>query len=532
MSFKPNTCQQISIFDSFSQLTPREQKALDNSWAGIFAKEIFPSIDESRFSVLYSENASRPNTPVNVIVGANIIKEMFDYSDDEMVENLMLDLHLQYALHTTSFEEQPLSDKTLSRFRRRCYDYEELHGVDLYRDCVKDLSEKIARMMELNGRIRRMDSMMINSNMRKLTRMELLYTCIAKLTQYIHRTDPEVLPESLMHYVQPNDFNQVVYHQRSTTVQGRIQVLLEDSDLLLGLCQNGYEGITEYELFVRCISEQTIVEDGKRRLCNKEDKQLHSRVLLNPSDPDATFRTKAGVDYEGYVANVEETVGQNGSVITDFRYEPNVHSDVSFFQERLDELPEQESRMTMVTDGGYYSKENMESAEKKNIELVTTGLTGKVPKEILKGFQLDEKGEKVSMCPAGHTPKSCCYKPSDKCYKVSFPIKFCQNCPYKEQCNPKFLNRVARLFLYRESFERLKLEERIKSEPFKIYSRLRNGIETIPSLLRRYYHLEKLPRGKQRGKFFFSFKIAAINFRKLFTYRKGVGHYAQNPLLE
>ena len=31
--------------------------------------------------------------------------------DDEMVENLMLDFRIQYALHTTSFEEQPLSDR-------------------------------------------------------------------------------------------------------------------------------------------------------------------------------------------------------------------------------------------------------------------------------------------------------------------------------------------------------------------------------------------------------------------------------------
>lgn len=27
----------------------------------------------------------------------------------------------------------------LSRFRKRCYDYETLHGVDLYHDCVKDI---------------------------------------------------------------------------------------------------------------------------------------------------------------------------------------------------------------------------------------------------------------------------------------------------------------------------------------------------------------------------------------------------------
>lgn len=84
--------------------------------------------------------------------------------DDEIVEILMLDLHLQYALHTTSFAEQPISDKTLSRFRKRCYDYGILHGVNLYHDCVKDLSSKIAMVMKLNGRIRCMNSVMIESH--------------------------------------------------------------------------------------------------------------------------------------------------------------------------------------------------------------------------------------------------------------------------------------------------------------------------------------------------------------------------------
>ena len=90
MSFKVNSSQQISFNDSVFSLTAREKKALDNSWAKIFADEIFPNIDEERFSVLYSSKASRPNAPVNVIIGALIIKELFDYSDDEIVENLML----------------------------------------------------------------------------------------------------------------------------------------------------------------------------------------------------------------------------------------------------------------------------------------------------------------------------------------------------------------------------------------------------------------------------------------------------------
>ena len=35
--------------------------------AKIFADEIFPAIDEKLFSVLYSDKASRPNTPVEVV---------------------------------------------------------------------------------------------------------------------------------------------------------------------------------------------------------------------------------------------------------------------------------------------------------------------------------------------------------------------------------------------------------------------------------------------------------------------------------
>ena len=205
MSFRENTYQQITITDSFNGLTAREQKALERSWAKVFADEIFPAIDEKRFSFLYSDKASRPNAPVNVMVGALIIKELFDYSDDKMVENLMLDLHLQYALNTTSFQEQPLSDKSLSRFRKRCYEYEEIHKVDLYRDCIKDLSKKIAKLMNISGHVRRMDSMMISANIRTLSRMELLYTCIAKLVKYIVTTETIVIPENLQHYNNPDD---------------------------------------------------------------------------------------------------------------------------------------------------------------------------------------------------------------------------------------------------------------------------------------------------------------------------------------
>ena len=97
-----------------------------------FADKVFPAIDENIFSVLYSEKASRPNTPVNVIVGPLILKEALNVTDDEIVEARAFDIRYQYALHTTSFGEQPISDRTLTRFRARVLSYETEHDVDLF----------------------------------------------------------------------------------------------------------------------------------------------------------------------------------------------------------------------------------------------------------------------------------------------------------------------------------------------------------------------------------------------------------------
>lgn len=521
----------MSFTDSLTGLTAREQKALEKSWAKIFADEIFPAIDEKRFSVLYSDKASRPNTPVNVIVGALIIKELFDYSDDEMVENLMLDFRIQYALHTTSFDEQPLSDKTLSRFRKRCYDYETLYNKDLYHDCVKDLSASIAKLMGINGKVRRMDSMMIESNIRKLSRMELIYTCISKLAMYIDKTDGSILPDGLRHYTDPNDFNRVIYHQRSTDADGRMEQLLADADQLLLLCGSDHNGCTEYDLLVRCLSEQTIVENEKRRLRTKEDGGMNSSMLQSPSDPEATFRSKAGKEHRGYAANLEECVGANGSVVTDYQYEQNIHSDSQFIKEHLEQMDVQEEGTVIVTDGAYSGTENNQLAADKNIELLTTNLTGKPTPDILADFEFNEEGTKVLKCPAGHAPKSCSYKEQSSQCAVSFEHDQCAGCPYRDQCKPKIFKRVAKMVISKSGHERAKTQRKMESEEYKNYARLRNGVETVPSNIRKNYHLEKLPRGKQRGKFFFGSKIAALNFRKLFNYRKGLGNYAPNPVL-
>ena len=67
-----------------------------------------------------------------------------------------------------------------------------------------------ARLMSINGRICRMDSLMIEFNIRNLSRKELIYRCISKLLVHLHKNGNDSLLEGLEHYYDPDDFNRVI----------------------------------------------------------------------------------------------------------------------------------------------------------------------------------------------------------------------------------------------------------------------------------------------------------------------------------
>ena len=62
----------------------------------------------------------------------------------------------------------------------------------------------------------------------------------------------------------------------------------------------------------------------------KEEVENPSEVLLNPSDPEATFRYKAGGRHLGYVGNVVEAVGEKSSLVIVYDYQQNTYADNQF----------------------------------------------------------------------------------------------------------------------------------------------------------------------------------------------------------
>ena len=82
-------------------------------------------------------------------------------------------------------------------------------------------------------------------------------------------------------------------------------------------------------------------------------KELISLGSENSSDPEATFRYKAGEKHLGYVGNIVESVGEKGSLVTDYAYEKNTYADSQFMKDYLEQQEAFDDGAILVTDGAY-----------------------------------------------------------------------------------------------------------------------------------------------------------------------------------
>ena len=150
-------------------------------------------------------------------------------------------------------------------FRERATAYELVTGIDLIHTCVTALAEKIREFMDVSPDIKRMDSMMIESNIKKMGRPELLYTCLSNLVQTIRRDGSPELPEDLGAYADLNNRNRDVYYEQDIPRNERLQKVIDDASRLMPLCKDRYGHTEKYQLLLRAIGEQTKKDDkGKR----------------------------------------------------------------------------------------------------------------------------------------------------------------------------------------------------------------------------------------------------------------------------
>lgn len=98
-------------------------------------------------------------------------------------------------------------------------------------------------------------------------------------------------------------------------------------------------------------------------------------------------------------ANLTAACGEEGSIVTDYQYDTNTHSDAAFIKEAIESVPDQEEKAVIVADGAYCGKEIQKAAEEKNIEAASTNLTGRQAEEILAEFHFSEDGNRIMLIP-------------------------------------------------------------------------------------------------------------------------------------
>ena len=515
MSFKKNETENISLFSRYTGLSERDMRFLEKSPFYVLGEKVFPKINEERFAVLYSDNKfSRPNTPVNVVVSALIIKELMGLTDEELFESVLFDLRFQYALHTLNFDEQPFSDRTLSRFRERLAKHELETGEDLLKDEVMDLSAEIAECMNINGTVKRMDSLMISSHCKKLSRIQLFYTTIAAMVKRIFKDDKDAqsIFSEFEHYISKEDMNNTVYRVKSGDLDNRLEKIAKDAVILRDKCAHWSEA-EEYKHLCRLIDEQITFDNDAPEVIPGKDVSPSS--MQNPTDPDATFRRKAGVDHTGYVGNVVESLGEDSAIITQFDFQTNNYSDSQFCKDVVDEMGKQSETVTLIADGAYFSQENIKNAAENNIELVTTSLSGQTPDEEIANFVVDEENHQVMNCPAGKAPTDFTYDEEKGKYKIVYEKWQCAECPYKDKCKAKLQKDRAVVNISEGRILRAQYMKKILSERYKKLQKLRNGVEGVPSILRRRYAVDSIPAyGLVRSKLWFTIKICVINITR------------------
>ena len=511
MGFRANADQQLSFDDRMNRLTEREHRILEKSWAEPFATRIFPLIDELKFSVLYCTDNGRPNTAVNVVIGSLLLKELTRLTDEELLESILFDVRYQRALHLTSCDEIPFSDRTVSRFRERLYKYELETGEDLLKEEIERLSGELSKVLKIQSNVMRMDSLMVSSSCKNMGRLELIYTCISNLVKFMTKAGrSEILPAGLLKYSEDSNKNSVCYRMTKEEVSPRLESVTSDALLLHGVCADIPEIVVtdEYKLLSRMLEDQTT--NGQL----KPKDEINSRSLQNPSDEDATFRRKSGKGYQGFTANVVEACDDDVNIITHYDYEVNVHSDAEFGADIIEHLGKQEEETILISDGAYASEGNFRAAKANNIELVTTNLTGQVPPEMTGDFQIE--GNELKACPAGHSPLDCKYNEQKEEYRAHFDKATCENCSHKEECPVVMQVKRALVRVSQKSIDRAQRTLNLSTEEYKAHARKRNGVEGVPSILRRRYGVDYMPvRGLLRSKMWFGFKIGAINVKRV-----------------
>jgi len=427
--------KQLDAFAINTNLSKSQQKLWERSKEHFFFTAVFCKIDESQFSELYSDKKSRPNTPVNQLVGALILKHLFNWTYQDLFKNLNFNLLTRHALGINSLNEDVFCEASIFNFQNKLLDHLSNSGEDLIEKVFCNLTSDQLKELGVNTSVQRSDSFLVGSNIFDYTRLQLLVEVLVRIVRVLEPSDLELLQNELSPYTKCSS-SQYIYHIKKEDLPVEYEKLGQLYGHLLSVMGTKYSSSKEYINFKRVFEEHFILDDSEK-VKVVLSKELHSGILMSPDDEECTFRDKNKNSSKGYVTHITETVNPANKVnlITDVVIQKNNVGDAEILENRLATMIERTPDLKECFVDGLYGNPQVDKfAEAAGITLYTKTSRGRKSSAGIK-IKQDESSNVWISCKGGQKIEA--VLTGNKNYKGKFEITLCSLCPFKEDCKIK-----------------------------------------------------------------------------------------------
>jgi len=530
-------------------LPPKLKDRLESSWAGTFYREVFVRLNEEPFAVLYSAEASRPNIPINVLVGLETLKAGFGWSDEEMYENFCFNLQVRYALGCRKLDEGHFELRTVYNFRRRLSEYMQETGQELLAQAFEQVTDEQVAVFSVQTNKLRMDSTQVASNIRQFSRLQLLVEVLQRVHRDLTEADQHRYGRDFEPYLKGSS-GQYVYQVKPDAYASHLEQIGQLMSQLITELAPAYAGQPSYQMLVRVFNEHFIVEVGddndNDQLRPRQGDELRADSLQSPDDWLATYRQKRNETFTGYVANLTETCHPDNpfQLIVDLQTEPNTTDDAQMLAERLAALKKRTNLDEMHTDGGYSSPEVDRVMRQERVEQIQTAIRGRQPnpnKLNLDDYQweLDPEGQPLALtAPNGHRVEVQPGRTPDR-YLARFNQSPDSSPPSASTSASAKPAPPPVLYFSRQELE-LALRRQRSAQARAASCNLRAAVEATVGALKRPFPKDKLPvRGQFRVNAMLIGSALMVNLRRIHRYQTAKDHQketqhrqvgSQNPI--
>ena len=253
-----NSHLQESFVTSGRWMNPAVFARLTKSWASVFYNVVFCGINEGIFSKLYCMDNGRPNFPINILLSLEYIKCLFDYSDEELIDQFYFNYQISYAVGIKNVGEINLSPGTLYEFRRKIYKYaaENPDTGDLIFAQFIELTKEFVKNSNVAVNEQRMDSTMISANIKNAGRLDLAYDVIEQALKLMPK---ELMTESMKEILEDGYKSKLLYKSKGNQVISRLQEILD----ICGEVVSTIENIPEIVDLSRISEHRSPVRDAR-----------------------------------------------------------------------------------------------------------------------------------------------------------------------------------------------------------------------------------------------------------------------------